>query len=65
MPWPEDRTPPPERRDQLAALFTRAIIAAVAILILGNCAQSWFPASAVDQGAMEEHAAVGTGDADR
>lgn len=49
MPWRDDHTPPPERRDQLAALFTRAIIAAVAILILGYCAQSWFPASTVDQ----------------
>lgn len=47
MPWPEDHTPPPERRDRIAAIIHRVIIAAVAIFILIVCVQSWFPASAV------------------
>lgn len=55
MPWSNDFDPPPDTpKDRRAAITTRIMILIVFGFIVGWCARSWFPGSAVDQAATGE-----------
>jgi hypothetical protein len=48
MPWSNDYDPPPETpKDRRAAITTRIVILILFGFIVGWCARSWFPGSAV------------------
>lgn len=65
MPWSDSYDPPPPPEERRPAVISRIIGLVLVGFILGYCARSWFPAGEADQRALEEHAAVGTGDVDR
>ena len=50
MPWsdlPDPLPPPMSRGEWLAAIIFRCALVFLSLVILGTCATSWFPVSAV------------------
>ena len=50
MPWsdvPDPLPPPMTKRERLSAILLRCALVFISLIILGICATTWFPVSAV------------------
>lgn len=51
MPWsdlPDPLPPPKSRGEWLGVILARCMLVFISLVILGICASSWFPVSAVE-----------------
>lgn len=51
MPWsdlPDPISPPMSKREWLGAILFRCALVFISLVVLGICATSWFPVSAVE-----------------